>query len=240
MIASTVTIVPHRRDPERARQRGGHRQRWLGARLPVLVFAAALSLGLGAAGCGPTAVAPANLDGTWPEAPGDYQDVHQEWTRHGILQKYPVQVLELFATLKSPAWRAAHVGFVAEQEQLSASERAALVAREQAASEGPYELHLLVTTNDRRENQLTRSDRSPWTLALIAADGSVLEVESIERDRRPRVVIAAEYPQLGDFAEVYVVRFPRSVELFGPDRERITLRMSSLRGAVELVWGEGS
>lgn len=202
----------------------------------LAAFLVALS-GLGAACGGPSAVGQVPLSNTWPAQPGDYDEVTARWTRHAILRAPGQQALEVFATLKSPAWRAAHAAHRARIERLTPAAHAALVTSEQqAATEGPYEVELLVTTYDRRENDLHKGARSVWRVVLTDDQGNALEPTEIQRDRRPHGIVAAEFPQLTDFAVPYVARFPRSLELFGPDAKRIVLKMSSPRGAVELVW----
>jgi hypothetical protein len=191
-----------------------------------------------ASGCGgPGAAGPVNLDGTWPEQPGSYRDVHEQWTRHGVLRKYPSVVLEVYATFKSPAWRAAHAGYMAERQNMSNAARAVLLEQTRQVGETePYEVQLLVTTNERRENDLTKGKRSVWRVVLVDPQGNEIEPLSIERDRRPREVIRAEFPELGDFSEPYVARFPRDTALLGPDATQLSLKMGSTRGGVELVW----
>ncbi|HWN67120.1 MAG TPA: hypothetical protein VNM90_05740 [Haliangium sp.] len=191
-----------------------------------------------ASGCGgPGAAGPVSLDGTWPEQPGSYHDVNERWTRHAVLRKYPSIILEVYATFESPEWRAAHASYLAERRNMSNAARAVLLEQTRQVSEtAPYEVQLLVTTNDRRENDLTKGKRSVWRVVLVDPQGNEIEPLSIERDRRPREVIAAEFPHLGDFAEPYVARFPRDVALLGPDAAKLSLKMGSARGGVELVW----
>jgi hypothetical protein len=190
-------------------------------------------------GCGSRAAGPVSLDGTWPEQPGSYGDVHEQWTRHGALRQYPSIVLEVYATFKSPTWRAAHAGYLAERRNMSNAARAALLEQTRQVSESePYEVQLLVTTNDRRENDLAKGKRSVWRVVLVDSQGNEIEPLAIERDRRPREVIRAEFPDLGDFAEAYVARFPRDVALLGPGATQFSLKMGSARGGVELVWSQ--
>jgi hypothetical protein len=201
-----------------------------------LVLAAGVLAAL-AFGCGSRAAGPVSLDGTWPERPGSYGDVHEQWTRHGVLRKYPSIVLEVYATFKSPAWRAAHASHLAERRNMSNAARAVFLEQTRLASENePYEVQLLVTTHDRRENDLTKGKRSVWRVVLVDQQGNEIEPISIERDRRPFEVIRAEFPDFGDFAEPYVARFPRDVVLLGHDVTQFSLKMGSARGGVELVW----
>lgn len=207
-------------------------------RATALVTLLGLGLAL-AAGCGggPAATGPASLAGTWPEQPDDYRQVTERWTRRGILRSATEQVLEVFATLKSPEWHAAHVAYLAETEQLTAAARAELATNAQlAATQGPYEVALMMTTHDRRENDLDKGDRSVWRVVLTDAQGNALAPVEIVRDRRPRGVIAAELPYLNDFAVPYILRFPRDLALMGPDAKQIALKISSARGAVTLIW----
>lgn len=207
----------------------------------LVLLAAVLAAGALAAapGCGSRAAAPVNLDGTWPEKPGGYRAVHEQWTRHGTKRTFESMVFEVYATFKSPAWRAAHASYLAGRQNMSNAARAAFLAQARQASETePYEVHLLVTTQDRRENDLTKGKRSVWRVVLVDQQGNEIEPLSIQRDRRPREVIAAEFPDYGDFAEPYVARFPRDTALLGPGVERFSLKMGSTRGGVELVWSQ--
>lgn len=206
--------------------------------LRALVLLAGV-LAAGALGCGARAATPVNLDGTWPEKPGSYRAVHEQWTRHGTKRTFESMVFEVYATFKAPAWRAAHANHMAGRQNMSNAARAAYLAQTRQASETePYEVHLLVTTHDRRENDLSRGKRSVWRVVLVDQQGNEIEPLSISRDRRPREVIAAEFPDYGDFAEPYVARFPRDAALLGPGIERFSLKMGSTRGGVELVWSQ--
>ena len=200
---------------------------------------AAGALAAGALGCGARAAAPVNLDGTWPEKPGDYRAVHEQWTRDDGRRSYESMIFHVYATFKSPAWRAAHASYLADRQKMSNASRAALLAQTRQASETePYEVHILLTTQDRRENDLTRGKRSVWRLVLVDQNGTEIEPISVQRDRRPRDVIKAEYPDFDDFAEPYVARFPRDITLLGPGIERFSLKLGSTRGGVELIWSK--
>ena len=220
--------------PGNRRLQRWHRSCLHSLRVLVLVSGALAAL---ASGCGARAAGPVNLDGTWPEQPGSYRDVYQQWTRHGVLRKYPSIILEVYATFKSPAWRAAHAAYLAERRNMSNAARAVLLEQTRQVSETePYEVQILLTTNERRENDLTKGKRSIWRVVLVDQQGNEIEPLSIERDRRPREVIAAEFPDLGDFAEPYIARFPRDIALLGPEVAKFSLKIGSARGGVELVW----
>jgi hypothetical protein len=203
-----------------------------GARLSLLAAIAAAALAVSCAQRRP----PVDLGGAWPTTPRSYEQTTRAWTRHGVLRVELRTIMEVHAVFKSPEWRAAFVERSAKLGKLTPSARAALLeAQRQEASEH-HEVHLLVSTSNRRENDLQRGPRSIWRLALIDDRGNEVEPLHIRRDRRPRSVIAAEFPELGDFATAYIVRFPRDIDLLRPDAQRFSLTMASARGGVELVW----
>jgi hypothetical protein len=186
------------------------------------------------AGCAsrdPIALSPA-----WPDTGGDYERVTDAWTRRGLLREPFQQVLEVYATFKSPAWRVAYIDRAARREGLSDSARHARVeqAKKQAAER--YEFTLLVTTYDFRENDLQKGERSVWRLLLVDAQGNAVAPAKITIDRRARDVIRAEFPQMGDFARAYTVTFPRDIDVLADGAQQFSLRMASSRGGVELVW----
>ena len=150
--------------------------------------------------------------------------------------QYQVEVLDLSATLKSPEWREAHALRDADFRNLVGDARDARVAQAQAEAGGPYEVELLVTTWDRRENDLERGKRSVWRVVMVDGTGHEIEPPSkIVRDKRPLFVVRAEFPGFGDFATAYIARFPRTTPLLGPSVRLVRLRMSSERGGVEVV-----
>ncbi len=186
-------------------------------------------------GCG--AANPAvTFDPAWPEHPHDYRDATDTWTRSGTLRGQYQEVLDLTATIKSPEWRAAHADREAELRGLTGDQRAQFMTQAKAENEGPYEVELLVTTWDRREDDLDKGKRSVWHIALVDDAGHEVNDLEIVKDKRPRFTVRAEFPLFGDFATAYIARFPRTIPLFGPNVHSLRLRMSSERGAVELMW----
>jgi hypothetical protein len=196
------------------------------ALLPALVLAT---------GCGGTPPR-VRLTTDWPGQAPDFQDASDKWTRASSLRAQYQEVLELAAVLKSPEWRAAHAARDAEHRGLAGAAREQRMAQARAEMEGPWEVALLVTTWDRRENDLDRGKRSVWRVVLVDDAGNEIEPIEIIKDRRPAFTLRADYPALGDFATAYTARFPRDVRVMGPGVDRVRLRMSSPRGAVELVW----
>jgi hypothetical protein len=172
----------------------------------------------------------------WPTAIRDYDDVVGDWTRKAQLRAAYQEVCELVATFKSAEWRAAHAAYEADNRGLTGEARASHIAQARAEVAGPYEIQVMLTTWDRRENDLDRGKKSVWRVVLIDERGQEIEPLEIVKDRRPSYVVRAEFPALGEFATPYIARFPRTTELFGPTAKQVRLRMSSTRGGVEVTW----
>jgi hypothetical protein len=184
-----------------------------------------------------TAPAPIVLTDEVPAAaPAGYDAVVAGWTRHGAFEDDYQQALAVDATFKAPAWRVALGERDATLRGLTGAARAARLTQAEADARGPYELELLVTTWDRRENELQRGKKSVWRVVLVDEQDHEIEPLEIVRDKRPPKVIRAEFPTFGDFAVAYVARFPRTTPLLGPTVRRLRLRMTSARGGVELAW----
>lgn len=187
------------------------------------------------ASCG-ASYPPVRLTEDWPSTIQDYGDVVQRWTRRAELRADYQEVCELVATLKSPEWRASHAVHDAEIRGLTGEARDQYLAQARAEVAGPFELEVMLTTWDRRENDLDRGKKSVWRIALITEDGQEIEPLEIVKDRRPVFVVRAEFPALGEFATPYIARFPRTTPILGPAAKQVRLRMSSPRGGLEVVW----
>ena len=185
--------------------------------------------------CGPAPV-PVRLTETWPNKCADYRAVTEAWTRHAVLRGQYQEVLEVTATFKSPDWQCSHAEREADHRQLEGDARTQQLAQAQAAAAGPYEIELMVTTWDRRENDLDHGKKSIWHVVLVDDQGNEIEPTEIVKDKRPTFTVRAEFPELGDFAVPYVARFPRDKAVLGPNVHAIKLRMSSERGGVQLEW----
>ncbi len=164
--------------------------------------------------------------------PSPYQRTTNEWTRQTKLEGGYQQVLALAAVYKSPAWRTAHAEKDAASRGLSGDARNQRLAQAQAEAAGPIEIELLVTTWDRRENDLERGKKSVWRIRMLDAAGGEIEPLELIKDKRPMLVLRAEYPAMGDFATAYVVRFKRPTTPL----DQLRLRMSGERGGVEVAW----
>ena len=179
-----------------------------------------------------------HLTEEWPSKVDDYDDVVDKWTRKGVLRGGYQEVIELAATLKTPEWRAAFAARDADNRGLQGAAREQLLAQAQAAAGGPYELQIMVTTWDRRDNDLDRGAKSVWKIVLLDEQGMEVAPLEVVKDKRPAFVVRAEYPDLGDFAQSYVARFPREAKILGPGVKKVRLRISSSRGGLELAWND--
>lgn len=168
--------------------------------------------------------------------PDDYLDITDDWTRKATLRGQYQEVLELAATLKSPEWRAAHASRDAEHRGLVGAARDQRIAQARAEAAGPFEFELMVTTWDRRENDFDRGKKSTWRVMLLDQNGNEIEPLAIVKDRRPAFVIRTEFPAFGDFAQPYILTFPREAAVLGPGVKQVRLRVSSERGGVEVRW----
>jgi hypothetical protein len=188
------------------------------------------------AGCA-DAEPPIRFDEAWPaQAPSSYDGTTVVWTRASQLHGQYQEAVDLHATFKSPDWRAAHAERVAAQRGLAGAAKDQVVAQAQADMAGPYEFELMLTTWDRRENDLDRGQKSVWHVALIDDQGHEIAPIEIVKDRRPMYTLRAEFADINDFATAYVARFPRTMPVLGASVQTLRLRMSGERGAVELVW----
>jgi hypothetical protein len=160
-----------------------------------------------------------------------YQRTTTAWTRKAKLRTTYQEALQLAAIYKSAEWRAAHAAKQADARGLSGTARDQLLASASAAATGPIEIELLVTTWDRRENDLDRGDNATWRVRLIDDRGAELAPLEVVKDKRPQLAVRADYIALGDFAVAYIARFPASAQL-----ATIRLRVSSSRGGVEVSW----
>jgi hypothetical protein len=166
-------------------------------------------------------------------ATSHYNNVTAKWTSAGTLNGEYQQVLDLKATLMTEEWRVVHAERDAKHRQLDDAQRDALIAQARAEVAGPVVVELLVTTWDRKENDLDKGKRSVWRVVLVDDAGKEIEPLEIVKDKRPVNTLRAEFPAFGDFATAYIARFPHADQQPG---HAIRLRMSGERGGVELRW----
>jgi hypothetical protein len=176
------------------------------------------------------------LTNEWPPSTDTYESATRRWTRSDNLSASYQQVISLDATFMAPPWRAARARRDAALRALGPAARDALFTKAREETTGPWEFELLVTTWDRRENDLHRGKRATWKVVLLDAQGNEIEPTEIVRDRRPAHMLLADFPHLGDFAEAYVARFPKDKAVLGAAVRQVRLRVTSVRGAIEVTW----
>lgn len=172
----------------------------------------------------------------WPTRVGRFEDVTSTWTSIVKMRNGYEESLTLQATFKSPEWRAARVARDVGYAHMSDAAATDVVAKEQSALADHYEVELVVSTWERRENDLDRGERSVWHVTLVDDDGTEIPAIEIVRDKRPREILLADFPEFGDFAVAYVAKFPKKTDLFRTGTRRVRLHMWSPRGGVELAW----
>jgi hypothetical protein len=176
------------------------------------------------------------LTNEWPTSADTYESSTRQWTRSANLSASYQQVISLDATLMAPPWRAARARRDAALHALGPTSRDALFTKARQETLGPWEFELLVTTWDRRENDLHRAKRATWKVVLLDDQGNELEPTEIVRDRRPAHMLRADFPHMGDFAEAYIARFPKDKPVLGAAVKQVRLRVVSVRGAIEVSW----
>lgn len=180
---------------------------------------------------------PVRFSNDWPDKVNTYEVTSKSWTRKGLLRASYAdqgsQLVELYATFLSTEWRAAYVERQTEIRKLSPGSRETLEQDQRKIAAEGHVVELLVTTYHSSHNDLHR-DGSIWSLALVDGDGKEIPAIKIEKDRRPRELIAADFRHFGDFAQAYRVTFPHSPELL--EGKVFALRMGSALGSVEVNW----
>ncbi len=172
----------------------------------------------------------------WPTVAPTYQAAYQTWTRHGELHDDYQQVIIVDATLHAPAWRMAKAARARDQANQNQADYAKTLVDAQADAAAHHGITLIVTTWDRRENNLTRGAQAAWHMTLSDDAGHTWTPTAVVQDRRSEHILRAEYPTLRDFSAVYIATFDGSTKLLGNGAKTITLRVYGARGAVDLHW----
>jgi hypothetical protein len=162
-----------------------------------------------------------------------YERVTETWTRKGEMRQRYQEALTVAVTYKSIEWREAFARKTAEDRGLEGAALESHVAQARAEDAGPLEFQMIVTTWDRRENDLNRGKKSVWRVRLLDDQGMEVEPLEILKDKRPDYIIRAEFPDMQNFAVAYIARFPRDKIA---DPRKVRMHMSSPRGGVRLVW----
>ena len=200
------------------------------------IICATLGL-LVAASCGDH-IGPVPLLATWPASVknDNYEAVTAEWTRTAKLHSGYQEAARIDATFKSPTWRLAQVDRNAKLQGLGDADRAEMLQRAHDDDDKFYEVEIVLTTWERRMNDLDRLAKSVWQISLFDDQGHRIAATKIDRDRRPKQVIAADFPASNDFSQAYLVYFPKLIPLLGPSTHQVRLRASSSLGALDVTW----
>ena len=165
--------------------------------------------------------------------PSPYERTTTTWTRKGEMRQRYQEALTVAVTFKSLQWREAFARKTGEDRGLTGPALEQHIAAAKADDAGPLEFQMVVVTWDRRENDLDRGKKSVWHIVLLDDQGMEVEPLEIRKDKRPKFIIRAEFPAMGDFGEAYIVRFPRDKIT---NLANLRLHMSSPRGGLRLVW----
>lgn len=183
---------------------------------------------------------PIELSGEWPSDPGSLEDATRAWTRSGRqiagLDEDLELIIKVKATYRSPSWRAAYIAHMKDRGELNADELKTLGETQRETAGKYHEFVLLVTTHDRRINDLARGTRSMWKVKLRNASGAEVAPIEIKKDRRPPAEIAVELPHMERYDEIYIARFPADHPILGADAERFSIRLWSARASLALDW----
>lgn len=170
--------------------------------------------------------------------PNEYERITTQWTRKGEMRQRYQEALTVSATFKSLQWREAFARKTGADRGLEGPALDQHVAQAKADDAGPLEFQMIVVTWDRSENDLDRGKKSVWRIRLLDDQGMEVEPLEILKDKRPDYIIRAEFPSMAaQFAEAYIVRFPREKLT---NLSNLKLHMSSPRGGVRLVWSGGA
>jgi len=174
---------------------------------------------------------------TWPAQTDDYDVVAKRWTRRGILRaplaEQATQIMEVYATILSPEWRAAYVHQQGVLQKMSPSRLDEFRSVQEEQAKKALEVEMLVSTSRPEHNDLHRA-KSIWTVSLVGENGEETQAVRVDRDNRPKDVVAAEFSHYGDFTKAYRASFPYSPTIW--HEKKLTLRISSTLGAVDVAW----
>lgn len=190
-------------------------------------FSMALVAAMG--GCG--GAAPAVLGDEWPAQAPEYEDAYEKWTRHDWKRRDTDMVIDAWATLKTPEWRAAYVAEYSARAGLSEAQRAQLLAAHRKEASELWEIELVVATHDYAVNDFDREEHSVWKLTLANERGEEVAPLDVKEDRRPKSEIRAWFPEMSPFHRAYRIKFPKI-----PATE-LRMNIGGALGRVEFRWG---
>jgi len=170
--------------------------------------------------------------------PADYPIVYQNWTRHAKLVQDVGTVIEAWATYKSWDFRQAYVAKYADVYDLPDHDRAALLNAQLEVSRSTLEFHVAVQTTTDRWNDLERKS-SPWRVTLLDGTGLELGPTSIRVLKLPEIYESHFFPERTEFTRTYEISFARPTggqPFPAHTGGRLTLRIASPMGRIDLIW----
>lgn len=181
------------------------------------------------------------------ERPARLPDAAKERAYAEVLARYSDQAelydqfdTRLFAGATFEAWpfREARANRLADFHALPEALRAERLAAERERFSAAHELMFGVHVTDHRHDDFDRRN-SIWRVALVTSAGEFAPAK-IERIGRADLAMRALYPYLDDFWTAYRITFPRLTPEGGavipPGPDRITLRVASSLGRIELAF----
>jgi hypothetical protein len=172
----------------------------------------------------------------------DYHEVHDRWTRHGLIRRDVDSVLETWTTYKSWDFREAYVEHYAEIYSLSDTDKGALRTSQMDAFRTAYEFHVTAQSTSYKWNDLEKRN-SAWRATLVDGLGHELSPESVKLQKLPEPYEIEFFPEKGPFTRTYVIRFVRPIAVDGKEPDfvgartgSLMLRIASPVGRLELIW----
>jgi hypothetical protein len=165
-----------------------------------------------------------------------YQEVLARFSDRAELYHGFDTILFAGATLQAPAFREARVRRSASFRSLPRGRLEELLAQELANADKAHEFFLGVHVNNSRHDDFDRAT-SIWNVVLVTPTGEVQPTQ-VDRLGRADLDMRAYYPYLGTFWVGYRLRFPTTLPdgkpVIPPGTERVTLRLASSLGRVEM------
>jgi hypothetical protein len=208
-----------------------------------LLVALSLSVALGLPACKPSPPA-VDLSGTWPQPAPAYSATTSAWTRSASVRKSVTggldHVFSVQATAMSSEWRAAYVAEQRRRLSLSDEEVAELTTKHQDEAAKTWQFELLLTTDNRRWNDLGKWPRSMWRVALVTDDGRTILPETVKPDKRQEAEIASWFPGMAPYVKAYVVTFSKvgadGQPVVADGGKSLRLEFGGALGTAAMVW----
>jgi hypothetical protein len=167
--------------------------------------------------------------------PSDYPAVYQNWTRHAKLVQDVGTVIEAWATYKSPDFRQAYIAKYAAVYDLPDHDRATLLKEQLDASRSTFDFQVAAQSTSDRWNDLERKN-SPWRVTLLDENGTELSPTFVHVLKIPELYESQFFPDRTEFTRSYEISFSRPSDGQGFGGKRLTLRIASPMGRIDLVW----